>query len=281
MATTATARRGAATAHDDRPPAIDVPTVIAIAVLVGLIGTIAHEALGHGLAVLLAGGELTRVTSVDAEFPEAGIGDWARRGIAAAGVIVNLLVGFGAWAALRTAREATWRFFLWLLGFSNFLVAGGYLMALSFVGFGDVNTFLRGLPGRTFWQIGSTALGVAVSFVALLAAVRLLDPFLGRGRPTRLGRSLRLALVPYFAIGLASVASGALHPTDPLLILTSAGASSFGGNAFMAWLPLWVRDGGPATPATPLTVGRSWGWISGGIVALAIRLIVLGPGVPR
>lgn len=259
----------------------DLLTIGAIALLVGLIGTVAHEALGHGLAVLAVGGELTRVTSVDAEFPDAGIGEWARRLIAAAGVIANLIVGLLAFGGLRTARGATWRYFLWLLGFSNILVAGGYLLALSFVGFGDVDVFLQGLPHHLLWQIGATALGVLISFAALFAALRLLDPFLGWERMARRRRALGLALVPYFVIGLASIAAGALNPTDPLLILTSAGASSFGGNAFMAWLPLWVRPEHPTTPREPLTITRSWPWIVAGIIALAIRLIVLGPGVPR
>lgn len=259
----------------------DLLTIGAIALLVGLIGTVVHEALGHGLAVVAVGGELTRVTSVDAEFPDAGIGEWARRFIAAAGVLANLIVGLLAFGGLRAARGATWRYFLWLLGFSNILVGGGYLLALSFAGFGDVQQFVQGLPQRTLWQLGSTALGALLSFGGLFAGLRLLDPFLGWERGLRRRRAVGLALVPYLVIGLASVAAGALNPTDPLLILTSAAASSFGGNAFMAWLPLWVRSERPTTPRDPLTIGRSWPWIIAGVAALAIRLIVLGPGVPR
>ncbi len=277
----ATATRETTATAAGRAVPNDLLTIGAIALLVGLIGTIAHEALGHGLAVIVVGGELTRVTSVDAEFPDAGIGEWARRFIAAAGVIANLIVGLPAFGGLRAARGATWRYFFWLLGFSNILVGGGYLLALSFAGFGDVDVFVQGLPHRTLWQLGSTVIGVLLSFAGLFAGLRLLDPFLGWERAARRRRALGLALVPYFVIGLASIASGALNPTDPLLILISAGASSFGGNAFMAWLPLWVRPERPTTPREPLTIVRSWPWIMAGIVALAIRLIVLGPGVPR
>jgi hypothetical protein len=279
----ATATRATATTTTAAERALpnDLLTIGAIALLVGLIGTIVHEALGHGLAVIAVGGQLLRVTSVDAEFPDAGIGEWARRFIAAAGIIANLIVGLLAFGGLRAARRATWRYFLWLLGFSNLLVGGGYLLALSFASFGDVHQFVQGLPNRTLWQLGSTALGVLISFAARRVGLRLLDPFLGWERTARRRRALGLALLPYFVIGLASVAAGALNPTDPLLILTSAGASSFGGNAFMAWLPLWVRAECPTTPREPLTIVRSWPWIIAGIVALAIRLIVLGPGVPR
>ncbi len=183
--------------------------------------------------------------------------------------------------ALRAARRVHTRYFLWLLGFSNFLVAWGYLLALSFVGFGDVHDFMAGLPLKPLWQMVSTAIGVAASIVVLRIAARLLDPFLGWEQGARQRRAQTLALVPYFAIGISAVIAGALNPTSPVLILISAAASSFGGNAFMAWLPLWIHAEGPTTPRAPLVVGRSWPWIGAGIVALLLRVVVLGPGLPR
>jgi len=146
-------------------PANDLLTVIGIALIVGLIAVFVHEALGHGLAVVLTGHQLTRVTSVDAEFDDGAIAPGALRFIAAAGAFANVVVGFLAWGALRAARGAQGRYFLWLLGFSNFLVAGGYLLALSFTSFGDVHDFMAGLPLKPLWQIVSTAIGVVVSLV--------------------------------------------------------------------------------------------------------------------
>jgi len=262
-------------------PAHDLWTTVGIALVVGLISIVAHEGLGHGLAVVLTGHELTRVTSVDAEFPETGIGPGAMRIIAAAGPFANVVCGLLAWGALRAARGARGRYFLWLLGFSNFLVAGGYLLALSFTSFGDVHDFMVGLPLLPLWQIVSTALGAGVSFLALRIAMRLLDPFLGWRLGARQRRSRTLALAPYFAIGLSAMIAGALNPTSPVLILISAAAASFGGNAFMAWLPQWVHAESATTPRAPLIVGRSWPWIVAGVVALLARVLVLGPGLPR
>jgi hypothetical protein len=271
----------AAEAAVDPYPAHDLWTIVGIALVVGLIAIVAHEGLGHGLAVVLTGHELTRVTSVDAEFVETGVGPGALRLIAAAGVVANVIVGLLAWGAMRAARGAHGRYFLWLLSFSNFLVAGGYLLALSFVDFGDVQAFMAGLPAKPLWQFVSTAIGAVASFVALRIAMRLLDPFLGWDRGARKRRAIMLALPPYFAIGVSAVVAGALNPTSPVLILISAAASSFGGNAFLAWLPLWVRAESAATPRAPLIVGRSWPWIVGGIAALLVRVVVLGPGLPR
>lgn len=262
-------------------PMPDLWTVIGIALVVGLLAVFVHEGLGHGLAVVLTGHTLTRVTSVDAEFDEGAIGAGTLRIIAAAGPFANLVLGFLAWGSLRAARRAHTRYFLWLLGFSNLLVAWGYLLALSFVGFGDVHAFMDGLPLKPLWQTVSTAIGVACSIVALRIAVRLLDPFLGWEQGARQRRARTLTLVPYFAIGISAVIAGALNPTSPTLILISAAAASFGGNAFMAWLPMWIHAEGPTTPRAPLVVGRSWLWIGAGVVALLLRVAVLGPGLPR
>lgn len=263
------------------PLTTDRWTVVGIGLLVGLLAVFVHEGLGHGLAVVLTGHQLTRVTSVDAEFDEGALGAGTLRIIAAAGPLANVALGLLAWGGLRVARGARGRYFLWLLGFSNLLVAGGYLLALSFTDFGDVHDFMAGLPLKPLWQIVSTALGLVSSLLVLRIALRLLDPFLGWGKDARQRRALTLTLAPYLAIGLSAIVAGALNPTSPALILISAAAASFGGNAFMVWVPLWVRAESAATPPEPLVVGRSWPWIAAGIVALLVRVIVLGPGVPR
>lgn len=281
MAANATAPVAAADVAAERYPTPDRWTVIGIALVVGLIAVFAHEGLGHGLAVMLTGHTLTRVTSVDAEFDDGAMGAGTLRIVAAAGPFANVVLGFLAWGALRAARRVHTRYFLWLLGFSNFLVAWGYLLALSFVGFGDVHDFMAGLPLKPLWQAVSTAIGVVASIAVLRIAARLLDPFLGWERGARQRRTRTLALVPYFAIGISAVIAGALNPTSPVLILISAAASSFGGNAFMAWLPLWIHAEGPTTPRAPLVVGRSWPWLIAGVVALLLRVVVLGPGLPR
>ena len=280
MAANVAAPDDAAVAADPFP-ANDLLTVIGIALIVGLIAVFVHEALGHGLAVVLTGHQLTRVTSVDAEFDDGAIAPRALRFIAAAGAFANVVVGFLAWGALRAVRGAQGRYFLWLLGFSNFLVAGGYLLALSFTSFGDVHDFMAGLPLKPLWQIVSTAIGVVVSLVALRLAMRRLDPFLGWGLAARKRRAIMLALPPYFAIGVSAIVAGALNPTSPELILISAAAASFGGNAFLVWLPMWVHEESATTPREPLIVGRSWPWIAAGVVALLLRVVVLGPGLPR
>lgn len=256
-------------------------TVAAIATLVGLISVSAHEAGGHGLAVLLAGGQVDRITSVAAEFNEANLSLTALRWIAAAGMIANIIVGGIAWSLLLAVREQFWRYFLWLLGFSNLLVAGGYPLALSFTSFGDIHDMVKDLANPLPWQIVSTIIGIAFSVAILLVALRLMQPFLGNEERERQRHAWQLTLPAYLAIGLTSVLAGALNPTDPILILISAATSSFGGNAFLFWLPLWVHRARAVIPPPLLMVQRNWGWIVAGVLALLVRLVVLGPGIPR
>lgn len=65
------------------------------------------------------------------------------------------------------------------------------------------------------------------------------------------------------------------------LIPISAAAASFGGNAFLVWLPLWGHEESATTPREPLIVGCSWPWIAAGVVALLLRVVGFGPGLPR
>jgi hypothetical protein len=73
---------------------------------------------------------------------------------------------------------------------------------------------------------------------------------------------------------------GALNPLEPLLILISAAAASFGGNSGLAWM--WNLLYGPRIPSSEFQmpeIERSRGWIIATVV-LAIGFIMgLGPGV--
>ena len=81
-------------------------------------------------------------------------------------------------------------------------------------------------------------------------------------------------------MGVFAMTAGALNPDSPQLIVISAGASTFGGNAFLAWMPQWIRHAGPAD-GEPLGVPRSPFFISLGIIALPVDYIALAPGLPR
>lgn len=262
---------------------INLLTVSAIAICTYLLGTIIHEALGHGLVALLLGLHPTRVTSVDLEVSFAGVAPWRARAVDAAGCAGNLVGALIAMSLLRTLRRAgaNTRYFLWLLAALNLFIVGGYLVFPTLLGFGDWVSFTGGLEPLIIWRVGLIALGVVVLILALWWSVRALDPFLGHGSRTRHRRANQLATVAYFVGSSISTLAGVFNPTSPQLILVSAAAASFGGTCFLVFLNVFVGRSATATPALPLSPTRSLGWLTLGVLALGVYIGVLGPGLPR
>ncbi|SRR6266446_316189 len=93
-------------------------------------------------------------------------------------------------------------------------------------------------------------------------------------------RARQLTVVPYLTAGLLSCAAGALNPVEPLLILISVAAASFGGNSGLAWM--WKLLYGQRIPSRELQmpeIERNRGWVIAAVV-LAIGFIAgLGPGM--
>ena len=260
---------------------IDLWTLVAIAAFVNVAATAIHEALGHGLLAVLLGGHVIHVTSVDLNYDTQSLGDVQQRIVAAAGPLANIMTGLlvVSLAERIPVTSPVGRYASWLFGHVSLFVGGGYAMALSFAPFGDMHEIVRGLAAPLAWQIALTLVGVAVSLLTLFQAARALVPFVGEGAD-RQRRAIQLTLVPYLTMGIVAVTSGALNPDSPMLIVISAGASSFGGNAFIAWLPAWMRRfRGPQSeplglPRSPLAIGL-------GAAALLVDYIALAPGLPR
>lgn len=275
--------RGVRRIASARPEAarIDPLTLVAIAAFVNVAATAIHEALGHGLMAVVLGGHVIHVTSVDLNWDTRSLGDVQQRIVAAAGPLANIITGLIVvpLAERIPVTAPVGRYAGWLFGHVNLFVAGGYAMALSFASFGDMHAIVRGLAAPLAWQIALTLVGVAVSFLTLLHAARTLVPFAGEGAD-RQRRAVQLTLVPYLTTGIVAVSAGALNPDSPMLIVISAGASSFGGNAFLAWLPAWIcRFRGPQSE--PLGLPRSPIAIGLGVAALLVDYIALAPGLPR
>lgn len=259
------------------------PALAAIGLTASLLGTIFHEALGHGLAALAVGLHPSRVSSVDLVVSFLGEPLWKVRLVAAAGCLGNLVLAALAMAGYRLAarRAAATRFFLWLLAATNLLSPGGYLMVLAVPGIGDWGDFVRGFAHPWAWKIALTLLGIATSLLGLAWGSRQLATFLPPKHSFRDG--FRLALIPYLAGGLIATLAGVFNPTSPLLILTSAMAASFGGTAWLLWIgSIAGRRPGLAAPGSPaLRWERSPAWLGAGAAAAVVYVAVLGPGLPR
>ena len=72
---------------------LDLLTIISISIIVFVIQNVLHEFIGHGGATLLVGGKLVTWTTAYLDHDLSNVSDIGRRIIAAAGPVINMLVG--------------------------------------------------------------------------------------------------------------------------------------------------------------------------------------------
>ena len=256
----------------------DLLTIAAIAVVATVIANFIHEGLGHGGMCVATGGQPLAISTVHFECSAD------TRWVAAGGTLANLIFGALFWGAARAVKQsasALWRYFFWLLMTLNLFEAAGYFLFSGMGNIGDWAMVVAGWQPGWAWRVGLTALGAVTYFILFVPlCVRELRPFLGKDATMRVRRARQLTLVPYVTSGILSCAAGALNPVGPLLILISAGASSFGGHSGLAWMSSLLY--GPRIPSTELQmpeIKRSWGWIIAAVVLATVFLGKLGPGV--
>ena len=109
----------------------DLLTVTAIALVAYAASNVAHEAVGHGAACVALGGKPNVLSSVHFDCSEEAISALARRGVAAAGTIVNFIagaIGLVAFKATNPVRQPHIAYFLWLFTTLNLLMGAGYFL---------------------------------------------------------------------------------------------------------------------------------------------------------
>ncbi len=259
---------------------MDVATVLAIGMLVYLVKNVVHEGVGHGGACLLVGGEPLGISSAwfDASYDD--VSPWARRFVKAAGTFANLALGailIPVWFALKTSPRVHLRVFVWLLLVANLLSGAGYMLADPIGNFGDWSAFLEGLEPQLPVRVGIVAIGAALSAATIRFALRSVGVFLGGEERERKRRMRWLCLGPYVLGGVTFTLAGLLNPEGAVFAVTSA-LATFGGTAFLAWLPAWLgvrhTDDAPAPD-----IARSAAWIAAGVTSLVVIVGVLGPAI--
>jgi hypothetical protein len=231
---------------DDRdaraPIETDLLTVLAIGIDAYTTAALLHEGLGHELGCAIGGdrprGFSTAVASCDVRDMTPG----GKRILLAGGAAVNLITGAGAATALALAppTDGASYYFLWLSSAVNLFQAGGYLMLGPWLPIGDFGTkaFVEDLDPRLPWQIGLSALGVAITTTSLFAVNALSEPLLGSDPAVRSHRRLALTLWPYLVgAGVVSL-SGLLSRAGPEFAV-SAAVANFAGTLFIAYIPLF------------------------------------------
>ena len=253
---------------------IDIFTLVAIAITVGLSCCFLHEVVGHAGTSKLLGVKVTRITNAYARQRDAT--PTQKRLIAAAGIPTTMLFGIGALLLRRKRRDRQHNatdYFLWLFGYVNILSGANYMMFFAFMTFGDLNQVVADLPYENVFRTIIMIAGISTIVATICFAQKSLVSFAGGAADMR-RRAFALTLIPYLVIGLINVGASLLLDSDDIplpLLLISAGGATLGSNSVLLWLNCFVRRSG-ATPS--LTLPRSYGWYLVGIISFGLHCML-------
>ena len=223
----------------------DVPMMVAIGVLISIVASLAHEAIGHGLGCAVDGGHITLITFL--VFRCAGAGTLADGG----GPIGVLLVGCAALALIHVFRSKALagRLFLLNLGAIMLFWVCGQAIEEAFDGSDDWGHVANDLGWPSYWQCTLGFAGVS-GYIITMRIIGRLGSVLANGRPVRM-------LLPYAATMLSAIVLGSLwHGGRAASALD--GFLSF-GVAPIGYLLIARRLA--HDPSSPDTVSRSTGFI--------------------
>ena len=242
----------------------------ALGILAYAASMMTHEALGHGVYCLAAGGRNVMLTAwrESCDFP--GVHG---SGIEAAGLGVQFGAGLLAWLVLYLLYpDATrLRYFFWLYMVFNMLVSFGYVAFSGVTDFGDAAVIIAGLHPHIVWRAGLILLGSSVYFLSMRAAALELKRFAGLDDGNR--RLFHLVWIPYATAGVFACCTGALNRTmGHGTAIGLAAASSFGGGLGILSLPAMQR--GMASKGRSPTVYLNWS-AAWGVVAAVVIVVFL------
>lgn len=255
-------------------------TVAAIGVLAFIVTDLAHEVIGHGIGLLLAGGRAGTLTTTRLIYPaQLPAPFW--RIFDLAGPIGNL-----SWAALcltlqRLIRRAApgWRLFLWAGAMLGLFWEFGYLMKCGLSGYGDSMALIEGLKPAGVWRAILFLAGLVLyrSAIRLLAAelhfvVRASDM---EWRP----RVRRLLWTLYFAAGLTACAGAVLDPRGVGEMMRSGAASSFIACLGLGLVPAFFQRSADTSVSRGDSVRWSLPVIGFAVLIFFLFVLVLGPGI--
>src|SRR5436190_18102296 len=180
----------------------DLMTVTSIGLVAYAAANVLHEAVGHGGACIIFGGKPLVLSSVHFECGEQTMNGAARRGVAAAGTIVNFIAGAAALVAFKTtnaARKPHAAYFLWLFMTLNLLMGAGYFLFSGVGNIGDWAAVARGIVSPVIWRPAMAVFGAALYFLLARQAGQWLGALVGSDDLST--RRSRLLTVPAYIAG--------------------------------------------------------------------------------
>ncbi len=195
----------------------DLLTVTAIALVAYAASNVSHEAVGHGAACVALGGKPNVLSSVHFDCSEEAISALARRGVAAAGTIVNFIAGAIGLVALKATNpvgKPHISYFLWLFTTLNLLMGAGYFLFSGVGNIGDWADVASGTVSPFIWRPAMAVLGGAVYFLLARQSGQWLGALVGSD-DLSMRRSRLLSVPAYVAGGLLFCLSGLFNPVGP------------------------------------------------------------------
>ena len=260
---------------------LDLLTIVSMSIVVFVIQNVLHEFVGHGGATILVGGKLVAWTTAYLDHDLVNVSDVGRRMIAAAGPVINLLVGLLFWYLLRgrDKNPDSMTFFMWLMMAVNLMTGTGSFFFSGASGMGDLAEVVRGAGPMWIWRIGMIIAGMITYAASIWISLNEMNPFIGTDDPGRNRRAMRLSLIPYLAGSIASTIGAFFNPMSMIFVITSA-VSTFGGSSGLAWMTqLYSTKLFTPNKHLPIMIRRNWIWVVVGVPLLAIHIFVIGPGI--
>ena len=182
-------------------------TIIALAIIAGFLAAIMHEGLGHALVAYLQGAKELTLTNCYLN------SDINTRAIDAAGTIVNLIVGAGAWFCLRRTKSTNFgvRYYLWLTMTLNLFDGTGYFFYSGVAGIGDWQDFIKALHPYWVWRVGLILLGASLYFGVIMLSTQWLTRLL-EGTANATARLWGLTMLPVLHHRARRIARRAAQP---------------------------------------------------------------------
>jgi hypothetical protein len=256
-------------------------TLAAIAVLAYIVANIAHESIGHGVGLILAGGRSGILTTTRLLISRPVPNPYWRI-FDLGGPAGNLVCAGLAWVGLRRSAgtHSGLRLFLWLTMCFSLYWAFGYLLFCGILGRGDWMALLPDgfWPGRVVFALAGFALYRATTRIAARELGRILD----NSERSR-SRTRRLTGIAWLAGGIVATAGAALDPRGPLEMLNSGALSSFGAAIGLLQIPGLIgrtQADAEAPNNRPFALTRSTSWIVAAIAASIFFIAILGRGIP-
>jgi hypothetical protein len=247
----------------------DVASLAAIGILAACFTMVAHEALGHAVVCVAAGGHVVTLSSA---FFRCSVDEAV---IDAAGPLANMVLGAGSYVALQRARSPEMFLFLLMLAGFNLYLGAGTLIYSGLLDVDDWAIAARDLAAPPAWRPCAIIVGAAL--YALLTWQ--IGRRAGRTFGPTYSRLVRLIRVPYLAGSAAVCLSCAFNSATPVAAVVQ-GALEIGiaSCGFLRASRFAAQPQRMTDDHDRFDVPSSPSWIVASLVTLGIFIATLGRG---